>query len=758
MLRDYQRDVYDRTKKELIHHKRVICQMPCRSGKSYLMYEVCKDAQKKNSNVLILAHRNILLDQHRELISLPNVRINSVQTEVRHLGEYGKVDIILCDECVTGETEILTNEGYKRIDSLTKKEKIAQYNDDGTIEFVTPLKYIEKEYEGDMYNVEIAHNRHINMSPNHVQPLYYPNSETIKEDYIKNINFNGYKKIIVSGKGKGSKTRLSIMDKIAILSQADGTLQNCFKNYNYWTIQLKKERKIKRFLEIMSEAQIEWKRIKKCNGKDRFSYKTPSNITKKLSTYFNLEDMSESYCKDFINEVSLWDGYTFKNGQKYYSSKIKENVDFVASVGILGGFRTNQSIQKDNRSDKFNDIYRLYLKEDCVYSSSRKCKKNIYHFNGKIYCVKVPSQKIILRANGYAFISGNCHLSAADSYKKIYDYYKNAIIIGYTATPCRLDGLALGDIYQKIIKGPTVKYLIKNGAISPFDYYAPKINIDMSKVKTNDSDYNQKDLEEVMTNSKIYGDIIANYEKLAKGKQAIAYCVSIKHAQEICDLFNENGYEAKCIHSKIPKKEREQILADFKEKKFKIIVSVDCISEGISLPTCEVCLMLRPTQSYALYVQQGMRALTPHPEKKAIIIDYVGNVYRHGMLDEEEEFPLTGRKKCKNPSGEPEILVRTCQNCLRTYSGISSACPYCGFENGKTKKQIEHDEKAELERITAIEKKEKRMEVGMQRTFEGLIEIARERGYSPGWCIKQAQIKHIDIRWDLYNKYKRERV
>ena len=756
MLRDYQQDVYDKLKKELLHSKRIICQMPCRSGKSYIMYEICKSALKKGSNVLILAHRNLLLDQHRSLIDLPNVKIMSRQTEVKHLGEHGKPNIILCDECVTGDTEILTNEGYKRIDSLTKKEKIAQYNDDGTITFVKPLEYIEKMYNGDMFDVEIAHNKHISMSPNHVQPLYYPSQKAIKEDYIKNINFNCRKKLIVSGKGQGYKDRLSAMDKIAILSQADGTLQRHFDDYNYWTIQLKKDRKINRFLEIMNEANIEWKQIKSSRDKTRFSYKTPINITKKLSTYFNLEDMSTNYCKEFIEETSLWDGYTYKTGQKYYSSKIKENVDFVAAVGIMGEFKTYQSIEKDDRSEKFNDIYRLYLKPNYIYSDCQKCKKYKYRFKGKIYCVKVPSQKIILRANGYAFVSGNCHLSAADTYKKIFDYYSDSVIIGFTATPCRLDGRPLGEIYQKIVKGPTVKYLIDYGAISKFDYYAPKVNIDMDNVKIGDGDYNQKDLEDVMLNSKIYGDIIENYEKLAKDKQAIAYCVSIKHAQKICDLFNEKGYEAKCIHSKIPKKEREQILSKFKEKKFKIIVSVDCISEGISLPSCEVCLMLRPTQSYALYVQQGMRALTPSPDKKAIIIDYVGNVYRHGMLDDEEEFSLTERKRCKNSSGEPEVLVRVCQKCLRTYAGTSPICPYCGANNGKTKKEIENEKKAELERIEKIEKKKRRMEVGMQDTFGGLVEIAKERGYAPGWILKQCSIKHIPVDWSMYNKFKRE--
>ena len=102
------------------------------------------------------------------------------------------------------------------------------------------------------------------------------------------------------------------------------------------------------------------------------------------------------------------------------------------------------------------------------------------------------------------------------------------------------------------------------------------------------------------------------------------------------------------------------------------------------------------------------------------------------MLDEETEWSLTERKRCRNSSGEPEVLVRICQKCLRAYPGVNPICPYCGADNGKTRKQIEQEEKAELERITAIEKKAKRMEVGMQRDFEGLVAIARERGYAPG--------------------------
>ena len=124
-----------------------------------------------------------------------------------------------------------------------------------------------------------------------------------------------------------------------------------------------------------------------------------------------------------------------------------------------------------------------------------------------------------------------------------------------------------------------------------------------------------------------------------------------------------------------------------------------------------------------------MRCLRPAPNKRAVIIDMVGNCYRHGLPTEPREWSLTGRVSCHNESAEPDILVRQCKSCLRVYSGTSRICPYCGAEQPKTKREIEQDEKAELERIEAIERRKKQIEQGRAKTLEQLIAVGRERGY-----------------------------
>lgn len=179
------------------------------------------------------------------------------------------------------------------------------------------------------------------------------------------------------------------------------------------------------------------------------------------------------------------------------------------------------------------------------------------------------------------------------------------------------------DLFDVIVEGITAKELIQRGAISDYNYYAPDLNIDLSKVRKGFGDYNNQDLGEAMSSKRIYGDILKYYNLLAKGKQAIAYCVNVAHSEEVCKMFNDNHILARHIDSHTKEKEREEVLKDFKDGKFKILCNCNLISEGITLPTCEVGLLLRPTQSTCLYIQQACRTLTPVEGKKAIIIDFV---------------------------------------------------------------------------------------------------------------------------------------
>lgn len=370
-----------------------------------------------------------------------NIRQLIVDAQQTAIDTTYKVYII--DECVSGDTEVLTENGFKRFDSLDRTEKIAQYKLDGSIEFVKPYEYIEKDYIGDMYNVRIGNKANFIMSPNHVQPLYYHKSKLVKEKYIKDVRFAQTNSLIRSGFGCGSKQYLSVLDKIVIALQADGTLQSSYTDYNYWTIQLKKERKKIRFLELLQNSGLEYKVLKPSrSGCVRYSVKTPINITKLLSSYFKLSEMSGDYAREFIYEVAKWDGYVYKAGYLSYGCTNKENADFCQSVGVLGGFMSRIALKVDDRSETFNDYYVVYFQEKETSANNNSVTKSKFLYSGKIYCVKVPSHMIIIRKDGYEMVTGNCHMLTTPAWnaalKLIEEPPSNAIFIFCTTNPNKI--------------------------------------------------------------------------------------------------------------------------------------------------------------------------------------------------------------------------------------------------------------------------------------------------------------------------------
>ncbi len=121
-------------------------------------------------------------------------------------------------------------------------------------------------------------------------------------------------------------------------------------------------------------------------------------------------------------------------------------------------------------------------------------------------------------------IVDEAHLSRANSWVKVLDYY-NTSVASFTATPVRLDGKPLGDVYDTLVTGPSVKYLIENHCLSPYEYYAPTV-VETDNLRVQAGDYVIKDLEQLMSDRAIYSDVLKSWERLAKGQKTIAYCVS----------------------------------------------------------------------------------------------------------------------------------------------------------------------------------------------------------------------------------------
>ena len=368
--------------------------------------------------------------------------------------------------------------------------------------------------------------------------------------------------------------------------------------------------------------------------------------------------------------------------------------------------------------------------------------------NARVAMILTEANRLSQYPKPALIVTDEAHLSRSNSWMKVIEYY-DTYTVGLTATPIRLDGKPLGDIYDKLIQGVDARWLIEHQRLAPYEYYAPTL-VEADGLRRVAGDFVATDLEKLMTGRAIYGDVIRTYLRLAPGEQSIAYCVSVRHARETAEAFRAAGIRAEAISSGTPGGKRTEILEAFRAGRITVLCNVGIISEGVSINEVSCCMLLRPTESVALGIQQMMRCMRYLPGKTAKIIDFVGNYTRVGLPDEPRHWSLKEqmvRKKQLNEEGN--FYIRSCPQCFMTFQ-TAAVCPYCGAVYPLKPREIEAHKEIELARITAEEaqrvaeaKKKQRMEVGQCRTIEDLFRIQRERGYAPGWVWRMAQAKNI---------------
>lgn len=331
-------------------------------------------------------------------------------------------------------------------------------------------------------------------------------------------------------------------------------------------------------------------------------------------------------------------------------------------------------------------------------------------------------------------VADEAHLSRSNSWMKVIEHY-NTWTVGFTATPVRLDGKPLGDIFDNLIEGVDVKWLIEHKNLAPYEYYAPTL-VETDGLRKVAGDYVVSDLEKLMNERAIYGDVIKAYRRFAPGERSIAYCVSVKHAEATAANFNSAGISAKAISSGTLPNQRKRIMDDFRSGRITVLCNVGIISEGVSIDEVTCCMLLRPTESVALGIQQMMRCMRYLPGKTAKIIDFTANYTRVGLPDDEREWLLgepLKRKKQLNENGD--FYIRSCPECYMTFK-TAPVCPFCGAEYPLHPREIKAREEIELQRITAeetarveAEKKKARQEQGRADSFEALVQLGKQRGY-----------------------------
>lgn len=350
----------------------------------------------------------------------------------------------------------------------------------------------------------------------------------------------------------------------------------------------------------------------------------------------------------------------------------------------------------------------------------------------------LDGQRIPLPKADLIFID-EAHRSLAPTYVRLMNEYPKAAIVGMTATPCRTDSRGLGDIYDDMVRCPSVRELTEAGHLVPVRYFAPTLP-DLTGVKVTAGDYNAAQLEKAMDKRGLVGDVVSHWCQLAEGRPTVVFASGVRHSMHLRDEFLKAGISAVHIDGEMSRGDRDEAIEGVRSGRYKVVTNCMVLTEGFDEPALSCCVMARPTKSVALYLQMAGRALRPSEGKTdTLLIDHSGNLYQHGMVEDDRQWPLTTSKILpKDHKHRAELRASkmiTCTKCSTVYEG-QLVCPHCGHVPERRGQYVE-TRHGHLQRITErkIPAKAKEFSDELKRGWYGMFAgYAKEMNYSPGWA------------------------
>jgi superfamily II DNA or RNA helicase len=794
-LRDYQQDLFSRIQGAIRRGVRSsLVVSPTGSGKTATFCYIASRAERAGSPTLILAHRRELITQTsgtlgkfqvRHGIIQPGitpdpgkiVQLGMVQTIARRLGRIAIPKLIIVDECFPKGTLI----GNTEIQDIRAGDLVDSFNHStGKLEKRNVLGVMQREYKGSWFRLRAKNGSEFVCTENH--PIwtkefgYIPIKSLHK--HVVNGNFSHvHLQAMRRRKDTGQiqqKAHLSILfEKL----QSRKSKANCVfsantssKMFSLWSGLLslftkksdgmQKKRGGLLFRELPKDCAI--REIIKDNDSNEFAiqcYYIPSyDVTKsnakkrdigKNEEFTARKNFSFAWRKWSTNKTtakttrsnSLSNGILNSYKRIIFSKfayLLQSGLSYCRFKNSNRSRRKNTSPQKVEvfRQKKDGDTERIRLESIEVYKRGSGSRPSWVPQENRVYNIHVSENNNYF-ANG--ILVHNCHHTPGSQYRAIIKAFPNAAVVGFTATPLRLDGKGLGDYFHEIIPGPAVEWLMENGHLCRPRYFAPPMRANMKGIKKRGGDYAIDQLADAMTSARITGDAVKHYQKLTPNARAVAFCVNIRHAEHVCGMFNSAGISSGIIKGDMTADDRRKIVSDLADGRIRVMVSVDVISEGFDLPSVETAILMRPTQSLGLYLQQIGRILRPSPSKTATILDHAGNIARHGLAEDDREWSLEGQdKKSKKTEAGTH---KQCGSCYAMFLRLLPSCPECGWTPPPPEpKEFEHSD----EELVEIRRAPIQMLLKDVKTRKDLKIIQKAKGYKPGWTYymaKELQLK-----------------
>jgi DNA repair protein RadD len=363
--------------------------------------------------------------------------------------------------------------------------------------------------------------------------------------------------------------------------------------------------------------------------------------------------------------------------------------------------------------------------------------------------VQTVARRLAVIPEPTLLVIDEAHHAVAGTWATIAAAWPNAKVLGVTATPERLDGVGLRDAFDQMVVGPDVRELIDDGYLAPFRYLAPNTAIDLSHVRSIGGDFNSGDLERAVDQDGITGDVVQHYLKHLAGRTAIAFCVTVAHAEHVAVRFRDAGIPAASIDGTMSADERRDLVKRLRTGDIRVLTSCEIISEGFDAPVVGGAILLRPTQSFALFRQQVGRCLRPKSDgSAAFVIDHVGNVFRHGLPDEPHVWSLDSKKRTQADRQKATASCRQCKACGEVFSTADGrdACPMQNDANCLFQPRVLPERDGVLEEFVSPPAWSHGIDIRHARGWQWfqllqhadgdparLRQIQEARGYKPAW-------------------------
>lgn len=300
-----------------------------------------------------------------------------------------------------------------------------------------------------------------------------------------------------------------------------------------------------------------------------------------------------------------------------------------------------------------------------------------------------------------------CHHATAETWRDLLDSYPRAWVLGLTATPERADGVALGNVFEALVPGPSVPDLVAAGHLVDCEVLAP------------DSERNALACEPWEAWSKW----------CRRGDSGFVFARTIEQSKRIASELNARGIPARHVDGETNTIARTDAIESFRLGFVNVLCSVFVFTEGVDLPRARVCMLARGCGATGTYLQMVGRVLRPHPLKdKALLIDLVGAVHAHGLPTDARTYSLDGRAISTNEKVPP---LSQCTECGAVWRSGSTRCPRCGYvlpppeEPRVVLAKIDEVRKVLRPHASLKEKRERMVH---------LRKVAAEKGYKVAWA------------------------